>query len=104
MTCYGCQLSLKKLRKSDDFPESFVNSKKIKGKQIGIDGSVIFQKGIGANNGAGNFHAKQSVKNCEVINKINCLCSFVNRNDVKLVVSIDGKYHSMKERENNKMR
>ena len=48
------QLS-KKLRPSIKTPDSFAKSEILNGKTIGIDVSVVFHKGLGTEEGSGQF-------------------------------------------------
>ena len=54
--------------------------------------------------GAGEFHIQPRVPNSEVIDKFNRLCGLAKRNVIIFDVSVDGKYHPMKERENIKQK
>ena len=92
----------KKLRDSKDTPDEFSTNEILHGKNIGIDFSVVLHKGLGTNEGAGLFHAKPKCPNTEVMEKCERLCSWAKSNHIKLKVSVDGKYHPMKERENTK--
>ena len=95
----GVQYLSKKLRKSDDYPESLAKSKYLKEKQIGVDASVILHKGIGTQDGAREFRVQPMVLNSEVIDKVKRIYAFAKRNNITLAASINGKYHLMKERE-----
>ena len=90
----------KKLRPADKTPDEFASSDVLHGKSIGIDLSVVLHKGLGTESGAAEFFVKPSVPNSEVIDRCNKLCRFAKANQIKLKVSVDGKYHPMKDAEN----
>ena len=54
--------------------------------------------------GAGEFHIQPRVPNSEVIDKFNRLCGLAKRNCIIIIVSVNGKYHPMKERKNSKQK
>ncbi len=95
------QLS-KKLRPASETPDIFSSSDLLSGKRIGVDLSVILHKALGTEDGAGEFFVAPPYPNNEVIERCTRLCSYAKANNVKLVVSVDGAYHPMKEDENNK--
>ncbi|KAL7551313.1 hypothetical protein ACHAWF_014516 [Thalassiosira exigua] len=105
------QLS-KKLRDSKETPDEFAKSERLQGKTIGIDCSVVLHKSVGTNKGAGFFYLDKichenncaTCPNNEVVDKCNRLCGWAKSNNITLKVSIDGKYHPMKEGKNGKRR
>ena len=59
--------------------------------------SVILHKSLGTADGAGEFFLVPPYPNNEVIDRCTRLCSYAKTNAVKLVVSVDGMHHPMKE-------
>ena len=90
------QLS-KKLRPADKTPDSFANSEILNGKTKGVDVSVVLHKGLGTDEGAGQYIVWPKVINSEVVGKCTRLCGYIKANNMILKVSFDGKYHRMKD-------
>lgn len=90
----------KKLRDSKLTPYEFATSNLLHGKRIGIDVSVLLHKSIATDCGAAEFYVRPKGPNSEVIEKCSRLCGFAKRNEVTLVVSVDGMYHPMKQQVN----
>ena len=63
--------------------------------------SLILHKSVATEAGAGEFLNHPGGANSEVINKCSRLCGFAKRNEITLVVSVDGKYHPMRHEMNN---
>ena len=95
------QLS-RKLRPSDKRPDCMATSPKLKSKRIGVDLSVILHVALGSEEGAGQYVVKPRVTNQEVVDKCTRICGYAKANEIELIVSVDGKYHPMKEAENRK--
>ena len=92
----------KKLRDAKYTPDVFSKSKKLHGKTIGIDLSAVLHKSVGTDEGAGYFFVQPTCRNNEVVDKCTRLCGWAKSNEITLKISVDGKYHPMKERENDK--
>ena len=69
------QLS-KKLRPSDKILDSFAKSEILSGKIIGIDVYVVFHKGLGTEEGSGQFIAQPKVINSKVVDRCTWLCGY----------------------------
>ena len=96
------QLS-KKLRPADKTPDSFANSEILNGKTKGVDVSVVLHKGLGTDEGVGQYIVWPKVTNIKMVNKCTRLCGYYAKaNNIILKVSLDGKYHPMKDAENDK--
>jgi len=90
----------KKLRDSKDKPDKLANSEIVRGLSIGVDLSVICHKALNTNGGAGEFHMKPQCPNSEVRDKCTKICALAKSNGISLKISVDGKYHPRKEKEN----
>ena len=98
----GVNYLAKKLRPGDKTPDSMADSSLLHKKRIGVDASVVFHKALGTEEGAGQYTMKPPIPNGEVIDRCTRICGYAKKNEIVLVVSIDGKYHPMKETENAK--
>jgi len=92
----------RKLRNSKDKPDKLANSEVVRGLSIGVDLSVICHKALNINDGAGEFHMKPPCPNSEVRDKCTKICALAKSNGISLKISVDGKYHPMKQEENEK--
>ena len=92
----GVKYLSKKLRSSKETPDEFSTDRRLKGKRIAVDLSVILHKALGTNDGAAYYQVKPTNPNCEVVEKCSRICGWAKLNDILLVVSVDGRSHPMK--------
>ena len=90
------------LRESGNTPDKLAECELLNGKTIGIDLSVILHKALGTNDGAGEYHLEPPCPNSGVIDKCSRFCGWAKSNNITLKVSVDGRYHPMKEEENKR--
>ena len=91
-----------KIRKANHTPDSIACSRSLHKLKIGVYLSVVLHKALGSQDGAGEFFVHSMIPNSEVEDKCTRLCGFAKRNGIQLIVSVDGKYHPMKDNENAK--
>ena len=96
----GVNYLSKRLRDAKQTPHEFANDKRLSGKRIGVDASVVMHKALSSQDGASYFHIKPATPNSELIERCTRMCSWAKSNDCMLVVAIDGMYHPLKENVN----